>query len=65
MAIELWQARVVIEADKLKYKIARLTSFTETEEFGNLPEYDAGLLQEQLQIMQEYHEILIKRIETF
>jgi hypothetical protein len=59
------EQRVVDERNELIEKITKLHAFFKTEIFNNLPEKDQNLLEEQVQIMMNYSDILLKRINRF
>lgn len=59
------QQRVVEERTELIEKITKLHAFFRTEIFDNLQEEDQGLLEDQVQLMMNYSDILLKRIDRF
>ena len=62
---EEWQVRVIIECHELDHNIDRLNDFIKSDAFDELPEEQRELLLEQLGHMQEYHNVLLKRIGGF
>lgn len=60
-----WQARVVQEAVDLQHRIHRLDEFLRSDEFSARPVAERELLVRQRGIMQEYRDVLGKRIATF
>lgn len=59
------EQRVVEEKDELDKKIAKLDSFGRGDIFAELSPNEQSLLGKQLSIMEEYSEILGKRIDIF
>ena len=59
------EQRVVDERTDLIEKITKLHAFFKTEIFENLQEEDQKLLEEQSQLMMNYSDILLKRINRF
>lgn len=59
------QQRVVEERTELIEKITKLHAFLKTEIFDNLQEEDQNLLEEQVQLMMNYSDVLLKRINRF
>ncbi len=59
------EQRVVDERTDLIEKITKLHAFFKTEIFENLQEEDQELLEEQVQLMMNYSDILLKRINRF
>lgn len=59
------QQRVVDERNELIEKTTKLHTFFKTEIFGNLQEEDKNLLEEQVQLMMNYSDVLLKRINRF
>ena len=59
------EQRVVDERTDLIEKITKLHAFFKTEIFGNLQEEDQNLLEEQVQLMMNYSDVLLKRINRF
>lgn len=59
------EQRVVDERTDLIEKITKLHAFLKTEIFENLQEKDQELLEEQVQIMMNYSDVLLKRINRF
>lgn len=63
--MQAYQARVAQERDELLERVLELIDFMKSPVFGELPAEDASLLHRQLGVMQEYLEILDKRVATF
>ena len=63
--MEEYQTRVIIERDKLEVSIRKLLEFMETETYTEAHPRDQALLDEQLQIMNEYDRVLTERIKSF
>jgi hypothetical protein len=59
------QQRVVQERIELMDKITKLHLFFKTSSFKDLDEENQNLLNEQSQIMMNYADILLKRINKF
>nr|WP_315173550.1 hypothetical protein [uncultured Flavobacterium sp.] len=59
------EQRVVDERTELDEKITKLHAFFKTEIFNNLQEEDRNLLEEQVQLMMNYSDVLLKRINRF
>jgi hypothetical protein len=60
------QERVVAESNELRDRLLKLTSFiSKGEVFDTLPEEDKSLLREQRNLMDEYLDVLRRRIERF
>ena len=59
------EQRVVDERTDLIEKITKLHAFFKTEIFENLQEEDQDLLEEQVQLMMNYSDTLLKRINRF
>ena len=59
------QERVVNERTDLIEKITKLHAFFKTEIFEDLQEEDQNLLEEQVQLMMDYSDVLLKRINRF
>lgn len=59
------QQRVVDERTDLNDKITKIHAFFKNEVFNGLPQEDQDLLNEQSQIMMNYSDILLKRINRF
>ena len=59
------EQRVVDERTDLIEKITKLHAFFKTEIFDNLQEEDQNLLEEQVQLMMNYSDVLLKRINRF
>lgn len=56
---ENWQIRLIDEKEVLGFRIDRLAKFLDKNK--NVEDFD--LMAQQLVVMQEYYDILIKRIE--
>lgn len=56
---ENWQIRIIDEKEVLGFRIDRLAKFLDK----NKDVEDFNLLARQLVVMQEYYDILVKRIE--
>lgn len=65
IALEPHQQRVIDERTELIDKITKLHNFFKTEIFGNLDDKDQDLLDQQVQKMMNYADILFKRINKF
>ena len=63
--MEAHEKRVIEEYEELESKIAKLTSFMETEVFESILPEDKGLLMIQLEAMKMYSSTLMRRIERF
>ena len=64
--MEDFQQRVVTEKEELDAKIVKLEAFVNNEEkYGALDEDAQNLLEEQLDVMQQYSNILDERIKAF
>ena len=59
------EQRVVDERTELIEKITKLHAFFRTQIFENLQEEDQNLLEEQVQLMMNYSDVLLKRINRF
>jgi hypothetical protein len=59
------QERVVAEKAELDNKRGKLAAFVGTEPWRNLDEDEKGRLERQLEVMNEYSEILGDRIAAF
>ncbi len=59
------EQRVVDERLELIEKITKLHAFFKTDIFENLQEEDQNLLEEQVQLMMNYSDVLLKRINRF
>lgn len=59
------EQRIVDERTDLMDKITKLHAFFKTEIFDNLEEVDQKLLEEQVQLMMNYSDVLLKRINRF
>ena len=59
------EQRVVDERTELIDKITKLHAFFRTEIFKNIQEEDQNLLEEQVQLMMNYSDVLLKRIARF
>lgn len=60
---DTWLDRLRIERDELAARLDKLTAFTESPAFHDVPEHDAALLLDQRNAMAGYLEILTVRIE--
>lgn len=60
---DTWLDRLRIERDELSARLDKLTAFTESPAFNDVPEHDAALLLDQRNAMAGYLEILTVRIE--
>lgn len=59
------EERVVVEQNELNDKISKLSEFIKSDFFSTLDTENKNLLTEQLEIMQKYSDVLIKRINLF
>ena len=59
------QQRVVEERTELIEKITKLHAFFNTEIFDSLQEKDQNLLEKQVQLMMNYSDVLLERINRF
>lgn len=59
------EQRVVDERNELNEKITKLHDFFKNPIFQKLPEEDKNLLNEQSEIMMNYSDVLLKRINRF
>jgi len=59
------QERVVVEKTELVIKKQALSDFMHTKVYGDLPSVEQGLLMVQLVAMQNYIDVLVRRIEIF
>lgn len=59
------QQRVVDEKTELDTKWLALISFTTSDIFNGLSEYERNLLRDQAAVMKTYSDILAERIATF
>lgn len=59
------QERVVAERADLDDKMDKLSKFLDTNTYYNLPEGEKGRLVEQLGIMNQYRDVLDRRIAAF
>ena len=59
------QQRILVERTDLIEKITKLHAFFKTEIFNNLQEEDQNVLEEQVQLMMNYSNVLLKRINRF
>lgn len=62
---EPWQSRVIAERAELDDKRRNLATFMIGETFAVLPEQDQLDLRHQLAVMNEYSEVLARRIARF
>lgn len=60
-----WQKRVIEEKNELTKKIIKLGSFFGAEEYEKIDDNQKGLLLAQHYFMDEYSQILSKRIALF
>lgn len=65
MELQPHQQRVVDEKLELDEKIMKLANFKQIETFAKLPQEDRDLLHWQLVAMEEYSDLLGKRIARF
>ena len=63
--MEDFQKRVVDEHDELAQKVARLTSFVNSDKFIKVDSMEQSRLMEQLGVMTQYMGILEERIGAF
>ena len=64
--MEAYQERVITEQKELAEKIVKLTTFiTDQEKVLALSDFEWMILCEQLEVMLEYHKVLIVRIIKF
>lgn len=63
--MEVHQLRVVNERFDLNEKMDKLSKFLDSTTFYNLPASEQGRLVEQLGIMNQYRDILDRRIAAF
>lgn len=59
------EQRVVDERNELIEKITKLHAFFTTDVFTHLQDEDQNLLEEQVQLMMNYSDVLLKRINRF
>jgi hypothetical protein len=59
---ESWRARLFEEHSDLHRKIEKLKKFILGTEYDSLPEVDREDLKEQLQHMESYHAVLMRRV---
>lgn len=59
------QERVVEERADLDYKMDKLSAFLDSNTYYNLPAGEQGRLVEQLGIMNQYRDVLDRRISAF
>lgn len=64
MLPESVRERVVKEQDELRDKITKLALFIYSEKIKTVDKKQAGLLKAQLNVMEDYDEILTERLET-
>lgn len=61
-----WQKRVIAEKEELSKKVTSLGKFVlESEEFDKLTYSEKSILMDQLKVMEEYEDILSRRIVNF
>lgn len=60
-----WQQRVVDEKERLSADLARLVAFMASSKAKKLPTLDKNLLMAQSIAMQQYEDILKRRIDCF
>ena len=60
-----WQQRVVDEKAELCERLAKLRQFRQTAEFAAMESDDRSLMEKQAEYMQEYADILGRRIARF
>lgn len=63
--MQRWQQRVVDEKARLSADLERLVTFMTTNRAKKLPTLDRNLLQAQRIAMQQYEDILKRRIDCF
>lgn len=63
MLPESVRERVVKEQDELRDKITKLALFIYSEKIKTVDKKQAGLLKAQLNVMEDYDEILTERLE--
>lgn len=63
MLPESVRERVVEERNELRDKITKLALFVYSAKIETVDEKQAGLLKAQLRVMEEYNDILTKRLE--
>lgn len=64
--IPKWQKRVIAEKEELSKKVTSLGKFVlESEEFDKLTDSEKSILMDQLIVMEEYEDILNKRVRSF
>ncbi|QDV49558.1 crAss001_48 related protein [Gimesia fumaroli] len=57
-----WRGRLFEEHSDLHRKVERLKKFILSEKYDSLPEIDRQDLKEQLQHMEQYHSVLMRRV---
>jgi len=60
--MEAFKVRLVNEQFELQEKINKLKPFIESENFKKVDEYQQKLLKEQVDVMDNYNQILIERL---
>lgn len=61
-----WQIRVIAEKEELSKKVTSLGKFVlESEEFDKLTDSEKIILMDQLIVMEEYEDILNRRLQNF
>lgn len=63
--MEAFQQRVVEERTELGEKLEKLNSFIGGSIYSKLSSYDQILLAKQMGIMEDYYDVLSKRIAAF
>lgn len=57
-----WRARLFQEESDLRQKSEKLKKFILSDNYDGLPEIDRKDLKEQLQHMENYHAVLLRRV---
>jgi hypothetical protein len=63
--MEPWQERLINEKAELDLKLERLTEFGRSPQFQALDEEEQMLINRQHSLMEDYSEVLSKRIKRF
>lgn len=63
--MQAYQERVIAEKNELKERGDKLEQFILTDTFSRLPVAEQERMKRQLEIMAEYHEVLVERIAAF
>jgi hypothetical protein len=63
--MEPWQERVITEKQELDEKMAKLDAFRRSDEFIRLLREDQELLNDQHTVMEQYSDVLGRRIARF